>query len=360
MVPEDTTSPVIGLVNIFADYGARTLEQVAAFEQTYLAQQNQNLQDSKMIYDLIMDSLSSAGYNRVALWKGQYKLEIAGREYEAGLCLLKIVVQESDLDSKAVVSAARLQLSSLDNYVRTNGSNILGLNAHVMELIKTLNARGETTHDLVVNLFKGYKACSDKKFNDYICSLENEYNDNKIELTYTKLMTSAANYYRKRVASMNDTPWESDPIAEKITALETKVARAGSTKSSKQKQQKKQRQSGSQRPKWLVNNEKPKDVHETRKYANNTYHYCCRETGGKCGGVWRIHKPTECQGKAHRGGGKSSLDTGKTKRKKGGNDVSKPSKQRKEEARRIIQANQAILAQSTDDEDGGTSDASSE
>ena len=78
MVPEDTTSPVIGLVNIFADYGARTLEQVAAFEQTYLAQQNQNLQDSKMIYDLIMDSHSSAGYNHVALWKGQYKLEIAG------------------------------------------------------------------------------------------------------------------------------------------------------------------------------------------------------------------------------------------------------------------------------------------
>ena len=313
-----------------------------------------------MIYDLIMDSLSSAGYNRVALWKGQYKLVINGREYEAGLCLLKIVVQESDLDSKAVVSAARLQLSSLDNYVRTNGSNILGLNAHVMELIKTLNARGETTHDLVVNLFKGYKACSDKKFNDYICSLENEYDDNKIELTYTKLMTSAANYYRKRVASMNDTPWESDPIAEKITALETKVARAGSTKSSKQKQQKKQRQSGSQRPKWLVNNEKPKDVHETRKYANNTYHYCCRETGGKCGGVWRIHKPTECQGKAHRGGGKSSSDTGKSKRKKDGSGASKPSKQRKEEARRIIQANQAILAQSTDDEDGGTSDASSE
>ena len=66
------------------------------------------------------------------------------------------MVQKSDLDSKVVVSAARLQLSSLNNYVRTNGSNILGLNAHVMELIKTLNARGETTQDLVVNLFKGY------------------------------------------------------------------------------------------------------------------------------------------------------------------------------------------------------------
>ena len=42
MVPEDATSPLIGLVNIFADYGARTLEQVAAFERTYLAQQNRN------------------------------------------------------------------------------------------------------------------------------------------------------------------------------------------------------------------------------------------------------------------------------------------------------------------------------
>ena len=55
-----------------------------------------------------MDSLSSVGYNRVAFWKAQYKLEIEGREYEVGLCLLKIVVQESDLDSKAIVSAAQL------------------------------------------------------------------------------------------------------------------------------------------------------------------------------------------------------------------------------------------------------------
>ena len=145
-------------------------------------------------------------------------------------------------------------------------------------------------------------------------------------------MTSAANYYRKQVASMNDTPWESDPIAEKITALETKVARAGSAKSFKQKQQKKQRQSGSQHPKWLVNNEKPKDVHETRKYANNTYHYCRRETGGKCSGVWRIYEPTECQGKAHKSGGKSSLDTQKSKGKKDSSGAFKPSKQHKEEA----------------------------
>jgi predicted deacetylase len=42
------------------------------------------------------------------------------------------------------------------------------MNLHVQSLIEALNARGETTTDLLTNLFKGYKAAKDEKFIKYI------------------------------------------------------------------------------------------------------------------------------------------------------------------------------------------------
>ena len=29
------------------------------------------------------------------------------------------------------------------------------------------------------------------------------------------------------------------------------------------------------------------------------WYYCHKDTGGKCDGMWRQHRPVECKGKAH-------------------------------------------------------------
>ena len=50
------------------------------------------------------------------------------------------------------------------------------------------------------------------------------------------------------------------------------------------------------KPDWLEKNEKPDPIDEERTWKTKTFHYCCEETGGKCDGKWRVHKPSECKG----------------------------------------------------------------
>jgi hypothetical protein len=50
-------------------------------------------------------------------------------------------------------------------------------------------------------------------------------------------------------------------------------------------------------PGWLTNQTalEPIDLMTLR---GKKWHYCCQENGGKCGGKWRVHKPSECKGTA--------------------------------------------------------------
>ena len=50
-------------------------------------------------------------------------------------------------------------------------------------------------HDLMINLFKGYRATKDRQFVSYITDLEWEYNDGT-EITAHRLMTHALNWYK--------------------------------------------------------------------------------------------------------------------------------------------------------------------
>jgi hypothetical protein len=43
----------------------------------------------------------------------------------------------------------------------------------------------------------------------------------------------------------------------------------------------------------LVNPFKP------RQWNDKLWHCCCKLTGGKCDGQWRVHNPVDCKGKAH-------------------------------------------------------------
>jgi hypothetical protein len=68
-------------------------------------------------------------------------------------------VMVSHVDTRATVTAVRTKLSSLDSAMREHNSDIMVFNDHVLSLVSQLHAQGEQTQDLLVNLFKGYKAC---------------------------------------------------------------------------------------------------------------------------------------------------------------------------------------------------------
>jgi hypothetical protein len=60
--------------------------------------------------------------------------------------------------------------------VRDAKNNITAFNVHVHEQMNALSARGETSNDRIVNLLlRGYMACSDKKFVEYMEKFWGEY-----------------------------------------------------------------------------------------------------------------------------------------------------------------------------------------
>ena len=64
--------------------------------------------------------------------------------------------RESYQDYNDTSGMMQTQISSLDNKKNQTGNNIFKLNTHVQDIIYNLTSRGETTHDLRTNLFKGY------------------------------------------------------------------------------------------------------------------------------------------------------------------------------------------------------------
>ena len=210
--------PIAGIqINMVTDYGRVTLADVTAHVATFISTNTRNSQNSKILFDLLNNSCSTEGLCRVQLWHSQY--EVAGQQ--SGECFLKIIVCESYLDSNATVATMRLNLTNLDEYITTNGSDIVAFNAYVQSQIDGLAARGEVTNDLLVNLFKGYKLVKDKPFLDYLQTIENGHEDGSAVVNAPHLMLRAVNFYKTRITRKQ---WEQKSQQERdVLALEAKV-----------------------------------------------------------------------------------------------------------------------------------------
>ena len=123
-------------INMVTDYGHVTLADVMAHVTTFITTNTCNSQNSKILFDLLNNSCSTEGLRRVQLWHSQY--EVAGQQ--SGECFLKIIVCESYLDSNVTVATMRLNLTNLDEYMTTNGSDIVAFNAYVRSQINGLAA----------------------------------------------------------------------------------------------------------------------------------------------------------------------------------------------------------------------------
>ena len=105
------------------------------------------------------------------------------------------MIRESSLDTNATLLSIRTKFINLDRYLPTIGQNIVKFNTYVKLLVDGLKTRGEVTQDLLVNLFKGYLACSNTKFVEYIKRKQDRYEEGD-ELDPDLLMKNAANKYK--------------------------------------------------------------------------------------------------------------------------------------------------------------------
>ena len=304
MIPLDMNFPNITR-SLLADYGMLTYETVMNKEISYIDADTRSTQDTSMLYRCIMNSLSDEGIAKLNVDEELYTLGTFQRR--SGVCLLKILIRESYLDSNATSSMIRFRLSELDDYLHEIDNDIIKFNRYVKVLVYNLQARGETTNDLLANLFKAYAACSDQTFVRYIADLQTKWEDNE-DLTAKELMSKAETKFR--ILKSKDI-WEApSEQEEKLIALEATISdmkkkikssrsKEGRKKGKKDPDQKKTKQVKYDMTKkklsWMFKRPKDADLKKSREWNGAKWWYCSKETGGKCKGVYRKHHPKDCK-----------------------------------------------------------------
>ena len=292
MIPKDPATDMLAdLRDITVHYGKITIEQVQDFAKRFVGQENLAAQHDMMLYKCLSKSLTDEAREKVSMFSDIYRItpinEPESKGINSGLVMLKVIIQESYIDTNFTVRAIREKLSSLDLYMEEVGSDVEKFNNHVRYLVESLAARGEETKDLLPNLFKGYKAASDTKFVEYIERQEEKYDDGE-PVTEKSLMVLAKNKYDARIEKKL---WSTKPSDKsEIIALQAQVdefkAFMATQKSATPTWTTAQ---GRRRvPAWM--NEKPKDGEpKTKQVRGKKYHWCPKHNR------WVVHDPKDCK-----------------------------------------------------------------
>jgi hypothetical protein len=181
----------------------------------------------------------------------------------------------------------------LDTYILTIDSDITQFKIHLLLLIDSLTARGESTQDLLVNLFKGYQAVTDKNFVKYIGRKLEQYKEGEI-VTTNALMEQKENKFKllKERGACN-APSEHE---EKILTLQAKIKNLKKAKKDGGKlftkkiyekkwyDKKKPPSTQLEKPSWFFKEPKEDELRKPKIWNNKSWYFCSPKTGGKCDG----------------------------------------------------------------------------
>ena len=312
-IPEDASDPSSELRYLPKEYGRVSIEQITAFERTYLGTEQRVAQDAYMLFKCLMNSLSKEARMKIEGWEDEYIIETnAGTKSPSGNLLLKVIIRESHLDTNATTQSIRMKLSNLDDHMMKISSDITQFNGYVKLLVRSLQARGQRAEALLTHLFKGYLAASDRSFVKYINIKKDRYEEGE-EMEPDKLMQLADNKYRL-MKERNE--WDAPSAEEeKIMALQAAVDKLTKDKKkrkasgpkaidkdrSNKKPRNKSRSQNPPKPSWMNQRPAEEDLHKPQKWNGSDWWYCHPDTGGKCNGVYRRHKPSQCEGRAFKG-----------------------------------------------------------
>jgi hypothetical protein len=166
----------------------------------------------------LSESLTPEAQSKVALETKKYTINGT----LDGICYFKVIVGLAHIDTLATVATIRISLSSLDATIAELQDDIVALNTFVKTQTDGLEARGEKSDDLLTNLFKGYKKCSDEEFVNWVQSKQDAYYEKQITLNPEKLMSFAKDKYTTQV---EEGTWMLKTTSQKrIVALTAQVA----------------------------------------------------------------------------------------------------------------------------------------
>ena len=294
--------------NLLTANGTLTLEEIETEATTYVDQATRKAQNSYQMYVCIMASLTEDGRAKILTEADHYTVN----GIYSGPLLFKVLMTKATTDTRATVSFIRLSLAELDTYMATVNSDIQKFNMYVRQKLMDLNYRGEVSNDLFVNLFKGYMACSDAVFRNYIQRLKDRYDEGE-DMTVDFVLTKGLTKYQEL---KQDKTWN-QPSEEKqqLTALTAsfealkdknlQLAKSLIQKPSPQKpfSSKKKSTKGAKEFKKGARKKKLKDEKDyawkkippkagesKQKSRDGKVYYWCEEHM-----AWCLHKPEECK-----------------------------------------------------------------
>jgi hypothetical protein len=289
--------------DLLTQYGMIPLASVRDHCMTYYGDPTKQAQDSAMSNKCFMSSVSVAFKQLLTPeWSDYHLPALPGSSdlVRSGPLLLKVITMKAHVDSTATVAHIRDELSKLDARMVTLDSDVQAFNVHVKSQVRMLAARGETSNDLLSNLFKGYKKVDDDEFLDFVKRQYNLWteNDSSAAIDTTSLMAAALMKYK---ALKLTGEWKAPSKAhDQILALTAKVdvlqAAAGkkspcAAAAAAAAAAAKSANTGKHKGKWAWKNVIPKKGQpSTKQFEGKTYHINCVHHPNQ----WVCHSSAEC------------------------------------------------------------------
>ena len=135
---------------LLTNYGDISMDEIRHHVKQYIHSNVRAAQDSMMLYTCLSNSMTQETRQKILLYKDEYYID--GRT-PSGALLLKVLIRESYIDTNATVKFIRENLSSLDVYMVKVDSDVEKFNQYVYSNLLKLKAHGQTTMDLMSNLF---------------------------------------------------------------------------------------------------------------------------------------------------------------------------------------------------------------
>ena len=128
-----------------------------------------------MMVECLLASLTEGCFLKISNEEAKY----TEKTVKSAALLYKLLMKKVIVDTRATTYQFRSSLDNLENYMGTINSNIELFNQHVKNTKEGLTARGESVNDLLLKLFKGYKATAVTNFVEYMEKKEESYLEGK-------------------------------------------------------------------------------------------------------------------------------------------------------------------------------------
>ena len=202
--------------NLIEEYGRYTLEELRTHVLTYYNQATRTAQYANMMYYCILNSITEEANNRIINEQDKYVIN----GISSGPLVFKFLMTVVTIDTRATVTNLRMDLSNLDTYISVVQFDIDKFNLYVKEKCKQLRNRGETSQDVLVNLFKAYEMIPDAIFHNWLIRKKENYEEGA-DMNPDSLMLDALNRYQ---SLKREGKWQSTtPESQKIVALTAQV-----------------------------------------------------------------------------------------------------------------------------------------